>query len=374
VWLESLDSSGYRNLAPGRIAFSHGVNLIVGDNGQGKTNLLEAVTVLGNLRSFRGARIRAWVRHGERALRVEGHVRSPTGARRLRQIVELDPVLQRGLSLDGVAARVPEYLAVCPVFAMGSGDRDLVVGPPQARRGYLDRLIFLLEPLTWEDLRGYQRTLRQRNAALYRRAARVELDAWTSRLASAAAAVVRRRREIVTRLQPTLTALLAALLPSESPRVEISYRAEPWLDPAQGHEVLVHEYEKRYTETSVRDREQGFTGDGPHRHDLRLRADGRAARDALSAGQAKSVALAFRLAALELVEATRSERLPVVVDDVDAELDEAALERLLGVLGTERQILLSSAHTDMVRLVVPARRRLEMRAGVCSPDRDGAQG
>ncbi len=374
MWLEWLDSAGYRNLAAERISLSAGVNLILGDNGQGKTNLLEAVTVLGNLRSFRGAGVRAWVRHGERALRLEGRVQSANGPRRMRQLVEVGPMLHRELTVDGLGAKVPQYLAVCPVFAMSSGDRDLVVGAPQERRGYLDRLTFLLEPLSWDDLRGYQRVLRQRNAALARRAAVEELGAWSSRLASAAAAVVRRRRETVATLQPALRTLLAALLPSEGPRMEISYRAEPWLDLAQGHEVLVHEYQKRYTETSVRDREQGFTGEGPHRHDLRLRADGRAARDALSAGQAKSVALAFRLAALELVEHARGERLPVVVDDVDAELDAAALERLLGVLGTERQIFLSSAHTDMVRLVVPARQRLEMRAGVCSWDLDGATG
>ncbi len=374
MWLEWLDTTGYRNLTSERIPFSEGVNLVVGDNGQGKTNLLEAVTVLGNLRSFRSAGVRAWVRHGERALRVEGLVRGPDGGRCMRQIVETGPPLQRELSLDGVATTVPEYLAACPVFAMSSGDRDLVVGGPQERRSYLDRLAFLLDSTTWDELRAFLRVLRQRNAALAERASHGELGAWSARLSVAAARVVQRRRETATRLRPVLDKLLAGLLPSHGPQVEIGYRVEPWLDPEQTHEVLAHEYEKRYTETSVRDREQGFTGEGPHRHDLRLRVDGRVARDALSAGQAKAVALALRLAALGLVEGARDERLPVVVDDVDAELDEAALERLLGVLGTERQIFLSSAHTDMVRLVVPAQQRIEMRDGRCCWDPEGANG
>ena len=365
MWLERLGSTGFRNLAGGPILFAESVNLIVGDNGHGKTNLLEAVTVLGNLRSFRAAGVRAWLRHGDRALRVEGVVHSATSSLRLRQVLDLGPPLRRDLSLDGVASSVPEYLAACPVFAMSSSDRELVTGPPQERRGYLDRLAFLLDTTTWDELRTWRRVLHQRNAALSRRVGAAELAAWGTRLAAASARVVCRRREAVERLGPVLAGLLARLLPKQGPEVAISYRTEPWADPADGYEVLVHEYEKRYTETTERDRELGFTGEGPHRHDLRLRADGRGARDALSAGQAKSVASALRLAALELVERSRRERLPVVVDDVDAELDRAALERLLDVLGTERQIFLSSAHTDMVRLVVPAGRRFEMREGVC---------
>ncbi len=128
------------------------------------------------------------------------------------------------------------------------------------------------------------------------------------------------------------------------PAIEPSYRTEPWLDPSRGRQKVEDLYQQRYNETRARDRLAGFTGDGPHRHDLSLRAAGRSIRYAVSSGQAKVVAAALRLATLAHVEKERHEQFPVIVDDVDAELDGTALTRLVEHLGNERQIFLSSTN------------------------------
>jgi recombinational DNA repair ATPase RecF len=123
-------------------------------------------------------------------------------------------------------------------------------------------------------------------------------------------------------------------------------------------------YRERLGARRQADRRLGFTGEGPHRHDLRIEVEDRPARGVLSAGQVRTVAAALRLAALAEVEIERDEPLPMVVDDADAELDSLAVERLMAVLAVDRQLLLSSAHPELARRLPPAR-SLWMHAGSC---------
>ena len=126
---------------------------------------------------------------------------------------------------------------------------------------------------------------------------------------------------------------------------------------------LAKKYQTRYHEVRTRDRLAGFTSDGPHRHDLVLRVGGRPVRDVLSSGQAKVVAAALRLAAHAEVERRRGEFIPLVVDDVDAELDRTTLDKLVCHTGTERQLFLSSAHREMVQPAITAARVVTLRGG-----------
>ena len=129
---------------------------------------------------------------------------------------------------------------------------------------------------------------------------------------------------------------------------------------------MAESYRSRYTETRARDRLAGYTGEGPHRHDVAVRVDGKPGRDVLSSGQTKVVAAALRLAAVVEVEAQRGEMLPVIIDDMDAELDIDTQSRLLECVGRGRQLLLSSAHESMVTEVVAARTTLRMEGGRCT--------
>ena len=143
--LIEIRTSGFRNLASGSVSWGAGSNLVAGANGQGKTNLLEAVTVFGNLRSFRTATMRQIVAHGETRFYLEGRIETKNGPVRLSQEVTAGPPVRRVLQVAGASASVAQYLQVLPVFALSGADRDLVVGGPSERRAYLDRHTFLLE-------------------------------------------------------------------------------------------------------------------------------------------------------------------------------------------------------------------------------------
>jgi len=350
------------------VVWDGGLNLVLGGNGEGKSNLLEAVTVLGNLRSFRSVPWSVVACHGTLWFRLEGEVVSHGGSLRLEQSFELGPPHRRQLRVDGREVGVAEYLQCCPVFALSGSDGALVDGGPEVRRSFLDRLAFLLRPAHIARLRHYRRALGQRNAGLAGGAGDPELDAWEAVLSDAAALVVENRLQAVARLGPAFAARYGRLGRPRFPVVTLCYAGERGLVEGDGPQELATWYRSRFAARRAADRRLGFTGEGPHRHDLRVEVGGRAARGVLSAGQVRTVAAALRLAALAEVEAERAEALPMVLDDVDAELDSVAVGQLLTELAGERQLFLSSAHGDLARRL-SAGRTLWMHAGGCRATR-----
>jgi DNA replication and repair protein RecF len=342
VELIALSVRNFRNLTEQKFRFGEATNVVLGANGAGKTSLLEALVVLGNLRSFRSSSLRPAVRHDKRSFQLQGTVVVNGRQRRLEQSVDVGPPLTRTLRVDGVTTDVETYLQLLPVFAITSQDRELVGGAPEVRRSLLDRFVFLLQPTYIDQLRSYRRVLRQRNAALVGGASDAEIAAWEAPLAASAAAVVEARQRGAALLSEHFAETWSALSGESSPKVSLEYRSEAWKSPSDTPEKVEDLYQQRYNETRTRDRQMGFTVDGPHRHDLSIKTDGRSVRHVLSSGQTKRVAAALRIATLVQVERERNERFPVVVDDVDAELDAAALALLVQRLGSERQLFLSS--------------------------------
>jgi DNA replication and repair protein RecF len=360
--LRTLSTVSFRNLEPTRVHLDDGVTVITGANGQGKTNLLEAISVLGNLRSFRGSPARRMATHGCATFVVEGEVDTRQGSMRLCQTVEVGPPVRRTLSVNGATVDLETYLSLQPVFVLSRNDTDLVDGAPEGRRAMLDRLAFFLDERHLRDLKDYRRGIRQRNAALAAGRGDREIEVWEKGLAGVAAKIVNRRRAALERWRPHFRRLYDALRGPSFPDIEAEYRGES--RPIDGIvEEVAEMYRQRYHETRPRDRLAGFTLEGPHRHDLLLKTAGRSVRDVLSAGQVKTLAAALCMATLTEVEARKSETLPVLVDDVDAEIDRSVLARLVKVLGHNRQVVLSSAHAEVVSAIVPGGSRLTMVDG-----------
>lgn len=363
--LIDLKTSGFRNLDHLDASFFRGTNAVLGGNGMGKTNLLEAIAVLGNLRSFRTPNLRHAATYGEVSFRLEGTISAGQVTRKLEQIVDVGPPVRRTLRVDGAEVPVQDYLQIYPVFSITTADRELISGGPEGRRALLDRFVFLLRPTYLQDLKTYRRVLRQRNAALTAGLADGEVTVWESPLAAAAARVIAGRVRGVAVLQQHFAAVFDALRGESFPDVEISYRTESWWNPSADLERVEDLYQQRYNETRVRDRQMGFTVEGPHRHDLSLRTGNRGVRHGLSSGQAKVVAAALKLAALAHIEKERSEHIPVIADDVDAELDSAVLARLIAHLGRERQLFLSSTRDEIAETVAHPTRRMWLEHGSC---------
>jgi DNA replication and repair protein RecF len=277
--------------------------------------------------------------------------------------VHIHRAIERRLLVDGRKVGAGRYLGVCPIFSLTPSDRELVTGGASERRRFLDRLTFLLEPKSLTDLRAYRRLLRQRNAGL-ERARGPELAAWEARLAAAGARVVAARRAVLDEVASTFQGLYRGFVESGFPPIDIQYRGERWLKGLGERLELEETYQQRYNATRARDRRAGATQEGPHRHDVVLTIQGRPAKDVLSSGQIRVVAAALRLATVALVEASRGERFPVLIDDVDAELDQEVFGKVCGWLEGSRQIVLSSARPRDIFERFPGVNVLAMESGM----------
>jgi DNA replication and repair protein RecF len=316
--LTDFTACSFRNLHIDKLNFSPGANVILGLNGVGKTSLLEAVAVLGNLRSFRSSSLHRAVLHGKACFRLDGTVKSVEGSHHLEQIVEVGPPIRRTLRVNGSEVNVGQYLRIFPVVAITGADQELVGGGPESRRALLDRFVFLVNSTHLDELRSYRRAIRQRNAALTAGAGNAELEAWEEPLARAAGRLVSARAQGAEMLAGYFTTIYEKLRGAGFPTIEPTYRTESWLESI---------------------------------------------RYAVSSGQAKVVAAALRLATLAHVEKERQEKVPVIVDDVDAELDGTALARLVDHLGNERQVFLSSTNDGVATLVGVRSRRMRLDNG-----------
>jgi DNA replication and repair protein RecF len=301
---------------------------VYGPNGAGKTSILEALFLLSRGRSFRTRQIRRLVQHGADTLTVYGEIAGEQGTQKLG-------VSYREGRLDkhigGEAAGSSAALAaLLPVHILDPSIHQLVEGGPSERRRFLDWGVFHVEHDYLPTWKKYRRILSQRNAALKRRAGGAELRPWTDALVVAAEAVDAARRRYVADLSPRAAACAGVLLGRS---LELRYRPG-WRDGTSFAEALAA--------AESRDRQLGTTEVGPHRADLVLELDSRRVEDEASRGQQKLTAAALVLAQVAIGGREGGPSNVLLVDDPAAELDSAALERLLGLLAeTPAQLVLT---------------------------------
>jgi DNA replication and repair protein RecF len=318
VELSRLTVRAFRNLAALDLDFPARGIVVIGENGQGKTNLLEAIYYLVLFRSLRGVKDRELVRFGEPGFFVAGE----TGVRVTAGYEVAGR--RKKVTVDGAwATRLGDAVGRVLAVSFSPADRALVASGPAERRRYLDVLLALSDRAYLDALARLRAALRQRNAAL-RRGQAAAAWAFDPPLAGAAAAVAACRLDWVARHQSRFTALTAAL--GEHETAEMSYHVHRGggTDPAVVLEGLAAARE--------RDARRGITTVGPHRDELRLTLGGHDARHVGSAGQQRTAALALRLLEAESLEHAHGTTPIALFDDAFAELDTGRQARLLALI------------------------------------------
>ncbi len=332
VWLTDL-----RSYAHAEVALAPGLTAVLGDNGQGKTNLLEAIAWLATLSSFRGAPHDALVRHGaaRAVIRAEGE-------RERRSILVEAEVVRDGRNRVLVnrqpLQRARDLLGVVRVTVFSPDDLELVKGGPAERRRYLDDALVAGHP-RYDALRGeVDKVLRQRNALLKGAGGRLDesaaftLDVWDAKLVEAGGELAAARRELLDRLAPVLTRTYDAVAhgPAE---VEARYVAE-WEATGLAEALAAARRD---------DVRRGVSTVGPHRDEVALSIGGLPARTHASQGEQRSLALALRLAAHEVITASAGTAPILLLDDVFSELDPARSDALLANLPPGQTVLSSAS-------------------------------
>jgi DNA replication and repair protein RecF len=316
VRLLSLTLRDFRNVQAARIDPSTRATVLVGPNGQGKTNLLEALFLLCTLKPLRANRLAELVRFGAERARVEGKFDGSGGVRTVA--VEIGPE-GRTAFLDGKplasSDRLDAFFEGRAAVCFSPDDLLLVKGGPDQRRRFLDRAAFNRWPAVLSEAREYLRALRERNAALRQAAPGVE-ESFREPLVRSGARLVARRLALVAELAPRMAEAFAEISGPGAAAARLAYR------PAAGIPIeIATRLAFALAQRIGRDREKGYTSAGPHMDDLTLALGGKGARPYGSQGQQRALVLALKIAEIENLRDKQGRPPLLLLDDVSSELD-----------------------------------------------------
>ena len=369
MFIKHLSLANFRNYATAEIELKPGVNLLVGPNGQGKTNLVEAIRYLSTLSSHRVAGYQPLIRQDQGQAIV----------RALASYEERDVLVELELNRDSPnkarvnkspAQKVRDILGFVNSVTFAPEDLDIVKRDPSNRRGFIDELVVQVWPRFAGVYADFERVLKQRNTLLKtarqtgaKGSALSTLDAWDQSLVSYGSEIVAARIDLIDRLRPHLFAAYQSIaIANNEPRILVKSSlmgdAVPsgWSSNADdeddgleyietGDRVAIEEmYRTKLAAVRPKEMERGITLVGPHRDDLVLMLGSLPAKGYASHGESWSYALALRLASIALLRAeTRSGDPVLILDDVFAELDAGRRERLAEMVLENEQVLITAA-------------------------------
>jgi DNA replication and repair protein RecF len=313
--IRQLSLTDFRNLRSTTLDFDARINLISGNNGSGKTSLLEAIYVLCQAHSFRTHQLRQCIRHGEPSFLLFGRFPDfKAGLSRSEKKLEIH--------VNGeTVRRRSELVRRAPINIVNADSFSLIEGSPQKRRAFIDWCLFHVEQSFADAWAEYRHALRQRNRLLKSRRDLQLLDYWDQHLVEPSMKIHRMRWQQCRELQRIIVEELDELL--KGMPIEFEFR-RGWDASRELGEALVAERQ--------RDIRGGFTASGIHRDDLLLKSGGIKVDEVLSRGQSKRLCLALLLAALKLVGRQSGKRIILLIDDLHSELDPDARETVYRLL------------------------------------------
>ena len=352
--LKLRDFRNYRRL---EADFTPGFHLLLGDNAQGKTNILEAIYLLATLRSFRGVGGGQLVRHGSKGYFVGAQVMS----RSSREIKMYWSSAERQLSLDGKPVRkLAEYLGTLRAVVFCTEDVQLVKGAGRLRRRFMDLLLSQTHAVYLPLLQRYASALRSRNALLKQPAPDASaLEGFTRELIEAGTKLMEFRRQLLPKIMPLA--------------------AESYKRVSGGAEVLTLDYQPSIRQDFAvelarnRTREKSFRSTllGPHRDELQLRLDGKSAVQYGSEGQKRSIAIALKMTQTEYLTSVHGAPPVLLIDDVMGELDARRRAGFLPLLERaqhgQSQVFMTCTEENWPRELGRELKRWEVKAGTLRP-------
>lgn len=346
-----LTLEGFRNLAPLSFAPGPRFNVLFGDNGAGKSSVLEAIGYVASLRSFRQARKEDMIALDATRAQLRARLDSAPlssdqrGAPLLHDYrIALDRSAGRSVQVDGKKPRsLGSYYGLMPTVLFHPGDTELMSGSPEARRAFLDRILEQIDPSYARLVDDYTKALRSRNRLL--KTPRVEprsISAYDGMLAELGARIGSARMSLTRELKPLVESHFAEITEQALP-LDVSYAARHEPD----RELLLRALADSLDKDSMR----GFTGVGPHGDDLRAGIKQTLAKHHASQGQHRALVLALKVAELSVL-AQHKRCLPLLLlDDVSSELDRSRNRRFFQLLAKlSGQVFLTTTHREFILL------------------------
>ncbi len=324
--IKTLSLINFKNISEVRLDFSPNFNALVGDNGAGKTNVIDAIHYLAMAKSLSVMTDRQCVRHDEPFFVIDGTLLSDQGASETvvcsfsrQQAKGVKSLKRNGKEYE----RLSDHVGRVPVVVVAPQDIALIYDGAEERRRFLNSFISQLDGQYLRELIRYNSTLSQRNTLLKQRGDEAMLSIYDEQLSQSAAVIYAKRQDIIRQMQP-LVEQYYSILSNDSERVAISYTSQ--LHTSQLADLLL--------EARGRDRALEHTSVGVHRDDIELSISGYALRKYGSQGQQKSLLIALKLAQYRIVRQLRGEHPILLLDDLFDKLDSGRVEKLLEIVST----------------------------------------
>lgn len=386
--VEHLSLVDFRNYATAELALHRGPNVLVGRNGQGKTNLAEAVVFLATLGSHRVSSDAPMVRDGQEFAIIRA--RLSHGERKVLAEVQVNRQGSNKARINGSPSKTNELPRYAHVVLFAPEDLQIVRGDPSSRRRFVDQLLIQRTPRLAAVLADYDRVLKQRNALLKSARARgirgeglSTLDVWDDKLVALGSEIIVARQRLANDLQQPVAEAYAAIAGADHrPQLEwaLSIRGgdpEEDEDTATAPEdavtpaAVAEQFRASLASKRSNELDRGLTLTGPHRDDLVLRVRSLPVKGYASHGESWSVALALRLASAELLRSESPAGDPVLIlDDVFAELDADRRQRLAALTAGYEQVVVTAAVEEDIPEVLHAH-VVRITAGTISDERAG---
>jgi len=375
VWISSLQLENFRNYRQLSVSFEPGINLLIGENGAGKTNLVEACVYLSTLESHRVSGYTALI--GSEGASSQLSLKAKNDGREIAVAAELNRDKPNRYFLNShQAKRNSDLVGVSKVVVFAPEDLDLVRRDPQDRRKFLDESMIQLKPRLAGVKADYERVLKQK-AALLKSARQVSnpdlttLDIWDDQLVALGTEIIFHRQELISKILPLLQDFYHQL--SGQPEsleliLKTSVAGGEEEDEFQSlsrwdKQEIQDAFYQRLTELRPKELERGVSLVGPHRDELTILKSGLLARNHASQGEAWSLALGLKLAMAQLLRSDSQSGDPVLIlDDVFAVLDAGRRQRLVEFVINNEQVLITSADLEAVPDLLVAK-RLEVVGG-----------
>ena len=352
MYLTHLSLRHFRNYGEQQIDFAAPKTILVGENAQGKSNLLEAVELLATLKSHRTSRDRDLVQQDQPVAQITASVQRDLGMADLSLV--LRQAGRRTAILNGEKLRRQlDFLGALNAVQFSSLDLDLVRGGPGGRRDWLDTLLIQLEPIYAHILSQYNQVLKQRNALIKKsfgdddgRTAppldAAEFALWDAQLAALGTRVIRRRARAIARLAPIAHRWHQAI---SGQREDLQIHYQPNVPMVEDDpQVIQASFLEKIKQRAIAEQHQRTTLVGPHRDDIEFAINDTPSRQYGSQGQQRTLVLALKLAELHLIDEVVGEPPLLLLDDVLAELDLNRQNQLLEAIQDRFQTIITTTH------------------------------
>ncbi|MCR4427004.1 MAG: DNA replication/repair protein RecF [Firmicutes bacterium] len=365
MWIKSVHLTSFRNYREAEVSLDPGVNLFLGRNAQGKTNLLEAMYVASAGRSYRAARDAELVRWGDTCFRVACSVQRKPASVTLEVAYSLagQKLVRLNASERIRAADLSSYLNV---VMFTPDDLALVKGSPADRRRFLDLEISQVSPNYRHWLASYSKALLQRNALLKRATSSTRtadvLDPWDEQLVEFGSKIAARRAAVLDTLG-VLGRITHRRITGTQETLSIRYSPSVPLTEGSKAEQIAQAFREKLEKLRRAELIRGMTLAGPHRDDVSFEIDGVDAAAYGSQGQQRSIVLSLKLAEVEFIKSQMGEHPVLLLDDVLSELDESRRGHLLSEVVGRYQALVTSSEPESVRAMPPDSRRFNIASG-----------